>query len=277
MCSATSWTAAGFDFSVYDSNKDGYLDGVMAFHSGTPAELGPADCAADYMQRIWSQAARGPDPEGWVSSDGLYTLDGFTVSGGLTRPLCTDDGTNQRLYTPTNMAICSHELGHTWQLEDYYDQTPGETGIAGVGSFEIMCQAYGWNYDGNRPGYFSTYNKMLSGWLEPVEITQDGFYAIQPIELSGLAYKISGPFPDGEYLLIESRYPYRWNDDWPTKGIAIYHVDENAPLQTQKGYPGRAGFPAQHYKLAGTRVHWCRKWAALQAHSPTSHMLLFYS
>lgn len=244
--------ASGLDFKQFDSNSDGFLDGVMAFHSGIPAELGEANCAPDYLQRIWAQAARGPDQEGWKSSDNLYTLDAFTVSGAFTRPLCSDDGTKRRVYTPTTMAIHAHELGHTWNLDDYYDQTPGETGLAGIGSFDIMCNAYGWKYDGSRPGYMSAYNKIQSGWMAPVEITQDGFYAIQPIELSAMAYKISGPFPEGEYLLIESRYPYRWNDDWTGQGIVIYHIDEAAPLQTAKGYPGRAGFPASHYRLSGT-------------------------
>jgi M6 family metalloprotease-like protein len=244
--------SSGLDFSQFDSNSDGYLDGVMAFHSGVPAELGEAKCAPDYLQRIWAQAARGADLEGWKSSDGMYALEAFTVSGAFTRPLCADDGTKERVYTPTHMAIHAHELGHTWNLEDYYDQTQGETGLAGIGSFDIMCNAYGWNLDGSRPGYMSTYNKIASGWMEAVEIKQDGFYAIQPIELSSMSYKISGPFPEGEYLLIESRYPYRWNDDWAGQGIVIYHVDVAAPLQTAKGYPGRSGFPASHYLLSGT-------------------------
>ena len=189
--------AAGFDFSPFDSNQDGYLDGVMTFHSGIPAELGDAPCATDVMQRVWAQAIRGPLADGWMSSDGLFQLDGFTVSGALTRPLCSDDG-KQKVYTPTNIAIATHELGHTWQLEDYYDQTPGETGIAGLGAFDIMSNAYGWNFNGNFPGYTSVYNKIKAGYMEATPITQDGLYAIQPIELSSLAYMISDPYPEGE-------------------------------------------------------------------------------
>lgn len=67
----------------------------------------------------------------------------------------------------------------------------------------------------------------------------------------GYSHSVMLPF---RYLLIECRYPYRWSEDWSGQGIVIYHVDENAPLMTERGYPGKSGWPAKHYRIAGACV-----------------------
>jgi M6 family metalloprotease-like protein len=47
-----------FDFSKFDSNKDGKLDAVVILHSGYPAEVGGRDCSNQRPpeDRIWSHA-----------------------------------------------------------------------------------------------------------------------------------------------------------------------------------------------------------------------------
>lgn len=77
-----------------------------------------------------------------------------------------------------------------------------------------------------------------------------------PSELSQQVYIISKPFPDKEYLLIESRGPYKWSADWASdreqdvSGLAVMHVDEKAPLQSERGYPGHTNWPAEHYRVS---------------------------
>lgn len=117
-------------------------------------------------------------------------------------------------------------------------------------TFSIQCYTYGWTNDGARPGYFSAYSKILLGWLEPIEITSDGYYVIQPAEVSRQIYKISEPYPDGEYLLLEHRKPIKWGDNLSGEGLVVYHIDENAPGQTNRGYPGKNGWPGDHYEVA---------------------------
>jgi hypothetical protein len=92
---------------------------------------------------------------------------------------------------------------------------------------------------------------MVKGWLDPIVIDRDGFYAIQPSEISGHIYKIDANFPDGEYLLIENRQPIKWDSNFPSQcGILIYHIDESAAQQTTRGYPGKKGWPAEHYMVS---------------------------
>lgn len=40
------------------------------------------------------------------------------------------------------------------------------------------------------------------------------------------------------------------DQDWPSSGIIIYHVDLLAPRQQQRGYPSHPNFPAEHYRAA---------------------------
>lgn len=40
------------------------------------------------------------------------------------------------------------------------------------------------------------------------------------------------------------------DQNWPAGGIVIYHVDELAPKQTARGYPGHPNWPTDHYQVA---------------------------
>jgi immune inhibitor A len=76
------------------------------------------------------------------------------------------------------------------------------------------------------PGMLSTYSRQYGGWLTPISITRNGYYAVQPAELSATVYRIDAGFPSGEYLLVENRQGIKWDSDWPGNGIVIFHVDE---------------------------------------------------
>lgn len=56
-------------------------------------------------------------------------------------------------------------------------------------------------------------------------------------------------FPDGEYLYIENKQKFLWDENFEAGGIVMYHVDENAPKQTQRGYPGHPNWPQEHYRV----------------------------
>ena len=97
-------------------------------------------------------------------------------------------------------------------LKDMYDQDSdeGKAALGGIGRFDIMSNALGWDRNTLIPGHMSPFSRLSTpGWLEPIAITRNGFYAIQPSEISGHIYKITQNFPEGEYLLIENRQPIK--------------------------------------------------------------------
>jgi hypothetical protein len=94
----------GFDFSPYDSNGDGKLDGVVMITSGYPAELGPDTCAPEAIDRIWSQATPACNACTFTTTSG-HTLDGYMLASAWTLPLCAP--------TPTTMGIHAHGKSNT--------------------------------------------------------------------------------------------------------------------------------------------------------------------
>ncbi|KAL3905451.1 MAG: hypothetical protein SGILL_009673 [Bacillariaceae sp.] len=105
----------------------------------------------------------------------------------------------------------------------------------------------------------SAYSKMKLGWSTP-RLPSVGLNRVARSEVSTTwqapnhLYKIGDGrfgYPRGEYLLIEYR-----KTDWLRGGLAIYHIDENAPYDDE-GYPGQVdrygrAWPQNglHYKIA---------------------------
>lgn len=231
---------------------DGLLDHIVVVHSGYGAEHGDKQCLpGSYLDRIWSQGSASSNG-GWRSLDGNLEIGGHTIASAFANPRCDRNNDFQLLIEPNTMGVFTHEYMHGFRMIDLYDNDGDSAPVrlGGVGHFDIMCNAYGWFRSGTIPGYASPYSKVIAQWLSPIEITMDGVYAVQPAEISSQIYMISTPYPEGEYLLIENRQPLKWDKDWPGRGIVIYHIDELAPRQTARGYPGGPGWPTDHYQVA---------------------------
>jgi hypothetical protein len=117
-------------------------------------------------------------------------------------------------------------------------------------NYDIMASPYGWYINPGIPGSLGPYSRVAAGWLNYIEIVEDGVYAIQPSAMSSQVYVIRQGFPTDEYLVIENRQQVKWDADWPANGLVIWHIDELAPLQTRRGWPEKAGWPADHFRVA---------------------------
>jgi immune inhibitor A len=247
-----TFTAA--DWAQYDvgsraandgTTSDMVLDHLVVIHSSAGAELGDFanTCGANtQMNRIWSQGGNGVNSPVTVNG-GTMDVGGYVLSGAFS-DVCVD--------TPNRMGIPAHEYMHGFGLLDLYDQdySEGVIEIGGAGNYDIMANTYGWNVELTVPGSLGPVSKMDAAWLDPIEIVANGVYAIQPSETSSQVYVIRSGFPTGEYLLIENRQAIKWDGDWPGSGIVVWHVDLNAPLQTNRGYPGHPNWPAEHYMVS---------------------------
>ena len=84
---------------------------------------------------------------------------------------------------------------------------------------------------------------MDADWGAPTELTEDGIYTLQPLVTDGEAFRILlGTDEAGEkdeYLLLENRQRLLFDVDLYGTGLAIYQVDDAAPGQRNKGYPGQ--------------------------------------
>lgn len=101
----------------------------------------------------------------------------------------------------------------------------------------------------------SPHSKIKAGYVDPIDIEVDGTYTARPAELSPDIFKISIPYEDGEYLLIENRQPLLSDKNlWSPGGIVIYHVDDNTDGYGNfvRGGPFLQGWPGNgaHYKVS---------------------------
>ena len=138
-------------------------------------------------------------------------------------------------------------------LEDLYDGAD-PLAASGIGAFDIMADPYGQNGDPDYPGHLSVLSKIWAEWIAPKEIKENGIYTLKAAEVSDEAYRIT--LADygvvSEYLLIENRQPLEYDRDIWAGGLVIYHIDDAADLQMNKGYPGQDGWPenGNHYFVA---------------------------
>lgn len=120
--------------------------------------------------------------------------------------------------------IC-HEFSHSLGLPDIYPVGNNWTGSV-ADEWDLMDGGNFTNYGWCPPNY-SPLEKMLLGWLQPVELTEAFSAKDMPSAAdSRLVYQVK--HTDNEYLLIENRQWKGWDLGLPGKGIVIWHVNYDA-------------------------------------------------
>jgi immune inhibitor A len=201
--------AAGVDFSRYDNNGDGVLDGVVIVHAGPGAEI--TGKTTDIWSHKWSVSARA-------------TYDGVRTSSYSIQP--------ERWYTPGDMTtgVYCHELGHIFGLGDLYD-TVGSS--QGIGNWSLMA---GGSWNGNRgdsPARFDPYSAVKLGFETAAQVTSAATLTVRAASGTtvGDLYRVekSGVTGGKEYFLIENRQKTGTDARLPGAGLMIWHVDETRP------------------------------------------------
>jgi M6 family metalloprotease-like protein len=228
---------AQIDFGRFDANSDGYVDAITFIHSGYAAEaLGTAIDGSEISDRIWSHRWTIP---AWTSGEGIK-VSNYHINPGL----WGISGSS-----PTRIGVVCHETGHFFGLPDLYD-TEGDGN--GVGSYDLMGNAWGFTGDQRHPPHFGAWSKVFLGWVTPTIVATPGTYVAPQVETSPTVFRIDLGYPSGEYLLIENREPTGFESTLPQGGLAIWHIDESRPSNDDEGYPGQRGWPEndRHYRVA---------------------------
>jgi M6 family metalloprotease-like protein len=192
------------DFTDYDYNQDGYLDGI-------------------YM--IYNHPEEGWDSFWWAylwSYFGSSRFDGVLPTSYIWMPY-EFVAVNNTIDTKTFI----HETGHMLGLEDYYDydQDDGSGNEYGLGGADMM--------DSNS-GDHNPWSKMILGWIDPLVVDTSMAVELLPYISSGQALLITekwnGTLFD-EYIIAMYYTPtgfYRGENDYffdGQKGLVLYHVD----------------------------------------------------
>jgi len=225
----TAAEAAGVDFSLYDNDNNGQLDGFFVVHAGPGFEETGSD--DDIHSHKWNLTS-------------LRFLDGVSISGYTMQP--EEQGDNSLI----TIGVFCHEFGHFFGLPDFYD-TDGSS--QGIDKWALMAAGNWARSDGSSPAHFCAWSKIQLGWLTPITPSSNITGAVFPqMATDTVVYRLwTGGTGGNEYYLVENRQKTGFDSYLPAGGLLIYHVDDaltgNAP-NNNEWYPTHTS--SGHYKLA---------------------------
>ena len=98
-------------------------------------------------------------------------------------------------------------------------------------SYWDLMDSGSYNGDGYCPAGYTSYERWVAGWLEPIVLTDsmtvEGMQALQD---GGNAYIMYNDGHPDEYFLLENRQHIGWDQGIPGHGLLILHVDYKASV-----------------------------------------------
>ncbi len=199
------------DFSEYDNDGDGVVEGLIVVHAG-PGYEETGDTTMIHSHKWFVNQT--------TLVDDVY-ISAYNCNPEESRPFL---GTPSRI----QIGVFCHEFGHTLGLPDLYDYDYGAGASQGMGNWSLMASG---SYNGNSasPAHFDAWCKYFLGWIDPVEITESvRDYEFEESFTSGFVAKLwrDGNYYGPEYFLIENRQKKGFDKYIPGEGLMIYHIDE---------------------------------------------------
>ena len=195
------------DYSQFDNDGDGRVDGVAIYHQGQGQEI------TGDTSDIWSHSFS-------LTGGGYYvTLDGVQISDYTMQA-------EKQYWSMAGIGVICHEFGHNLGAPDFYDtnyQTSGNQD--GTGEWDIMGSG-AYNGGGDRPAHHNMWTKKFYGWVQPQELYYDGNISIPSSTTNPVAYYFTTTV-DGEYIMLENVQQTGFNAGVPGNGLLVYHADES--------------------------------------------------
>ncbi len=206
------------DFSLYDDDKNGWVDNVFVFFAGADEAEGAGD------DRIWSHA--------WNlrSADKSLTLDGVNVgSYACTAELAKIPVGMRYKEVLAGIGVFCHEYFHTFGIPDFYDTDYEGSGGRAMAMWMTtsLMDAGNQNNSGNTPPYLNAIERDYLGLTKPITIKSNGSYTLEPIHLNGQYYRIDTDNKD-EYYILECRSNSKWDEYIGGNGMLVYHIDKSS-------------------------------------------------
>lgn len=207
------------DFSIFDNDSDGFVDGVILMHAGIGAEEQSAPNANDY---IWSFRST-------LSSSQRPTYDGVQVAAYAMFP---EKRYNSGSMSMVGIGVMSHEFGHLLDLPDLYAT---QYGNEGCGNYSLMSGGP-WLNNERTPSSNDAWSRIRMGWVTPIVISNPGVYKLPySVADSDMVFRINTSRAN-EYYLLENRQKKGFDAFLPSKGLAIWHINtDKAKLLSESG------------------------------------------
>lgn len=196
---------AGLDFSIYDNDNDGNVDGIIVIHAGYGEEAGGG------ANTIWSHH--------WTLGSYKRTYDGVTIDDyALVPELRNNFGSNI-----SNIGVICHEFGHSLGLPDLYDTDLSNGNSEGIGEWGLMGSG-NWNNNGASPSNLCAWSKLFLSWSNPTVLSSPISISLPNSAQNNTFYRINTPHAN-EYFLLENRQFVGFDIGLPGTGLAIWHIN----------------------------------------------------
>lgn len=218
------------DFSVYDWDGDKVVEPVVYVYAGYCGN----------QSSIKNEGYIWPTTGGFdtVRTPEGYELFMYTASGEL--------WLNNTLH---GIGTICHEYSHCLGLPDIYPTSNSVSDFSIVDEWDLMDGGTAINYGWCPPNY-SPLEKMVLGWLTPVELTADTVVAnLKPVAEGGEAFLVQHR-GDEVFYLIENRQWNGWDYGLPGDGLVVYRVNYNKVywninyVNNEEGHPNYCLQPA---------------------------------
>lgn len=202
------------DYSQFDGDGNGWVDGLFVVHAGPGAEQTGSD------NMIWSHM--------WYLHE-VLNLDGVDISSYSMEP---EEYMGLGLIT---MGVYAHEYGHVLGLPDLYDI---DYSSAGVGDWSLMSGG-SWNIQGRYPAFMDAWCKKEIGFLSPTNITANQIDVEIPTSYSNpVAFRLwQNGQVENQYFLIENRQKMGNDMGIDGSGLLIMHIDESIGGNWDENHP----------------------------------------
>lgn len=210
-CNIAKQNNPDLDFSIFDNNKDGYMDNVNIVYAG------------------YSEASTGNGDDMWPHS---WTLDEFslTIDNTIINAYgCSAEFVGASGEKMDGIGTFAHEFGHVLGLKDTYD-TDQYTDGYGVDPGDYSMFASGsYNNESRTPPYLMTFERSQMGWCNPIELNEPADISLNSLG-ENVAYYINAQ-PNRaagtghEWFVLENRQKTGWDAYIPAHGLLIYHYD----------------------------------------------------
>lgn len=225
ICQAVIAADSEVNMKDYDWDGDGAVEQVYVLYAGE------------------GQASGGGDDTVWPHKSAIHY---YGYSG--MKPLVVD-GVEVDIYACSNemrgKSVCGigticHEFSHCLGFPDMYDTTinsGSQKPNYGMGTWDLMNSG-NHNNSGYTPAGYTSWEKMMAGWIQPIELTRDlSVKGMKPMSQHGDAYIIYNPANKDEYYMLENRKKEGWDAALGGEGMLILHVDYDFNIFTKHNKP----------------------------------------
>lgn len=196
------------DYSEFDSDADGFVDGVIIMHAGRGAEESSAPNSGDFIWSFRSTLSSSQQPtydSVKVSAYAMFPEKRYRVSGDIM----------------VGIGVMCHEFGHLLDLPDLYDVNYFSEG---AGNYSLMSGGTWLNAE-RTPCFNDAWSRIQLGWVTPVVLTGAGTQTLPyAVADSDMVYRINTS-RSNEYFLLENRQRKGFDTYLPSDGLAIWHIN----------------------------------------------------